>query len=104
DDGELFLAMEFVDGESLRDALKRKRRMSFAETLPIVEAIASALARAHAAGVVHRDLKPENVMLPRQSQTLTGAVAAKILDFGLAKPHDPEQVDEHLTRDGGFVG
>jgi serine/threonine-protein kinase len=104
DDGSLYLAMEFVDGEMLREVLRRKKRLSFAETLPIVEAIASALARAHAAGVVHRDLKPENIMLPRVSATTTGAVAAKVLDFGLAKPHDPEMVEEHLTRDGGFVG
>jgi serine/threonine protein kinase len=107
DDGSLFLAMEFVDGEVLRDALRRKKRFAFVETLPIIENIASALARAHAAGVVHRDLKPENVMLPRQSATTTGAVHAKVLDFGLAKPHDPDLQggpDEHLTKEGGFVG
>lgn len=105
DDGSLYLAMEFVDGEVLRDALRRKKRFTFVETLPIIENIASALARAHGAGVVHRDLKPENVMLPRQSATTTGAVHAKILDFGLAKPHDPDQQhDEHLTKEGGFVG
>lgn len=104
EDGSLFLAMEFVDGEVLRDALKRKHRFTFPETLPIIENIASALARAHGAGIVHRDLKPENVMLPRQSASNTGAVHAKVLDFGLAKPHEPEQVDEHLTKEGGFVG
>lgn len=106
EDGGLFLAMEFVDGEPLRDALRRKKKFAFVETLPIIENIASALARAHGAGVVHRDLKPENVMLPRQSATTTGAVHAKVLDFGLAKPHDPEQLklEDHLTRDGGFVG
>jgi eukaryotic-like serine/threonine-protein kinase len=104
EDGGLYLAMEFVDGDVLRDVLKRKRRLAFMETLPIVESIAAALARAHGAGVVHRDLKPENVILPRQSASATGIVAAKVLDFGLAKPHDPDMVEEHLTRDGGFVG
>jgi serine/threonine protein kinase len=107
DDGSLFLAMELVDGDVLRDVLKRKKKLGVVESLPIVEAIASALARAHASGVVHRDLKPENVMLPRVSGTTTGAVAAKVLDFGLAKPHDENiavVADEHLTRDGGFVG
>lgn len=104
DDGALFLAMEFVDGDVLRDVLTRKKRFSFAESLPVIEAIAQGLLRAHASGVVHRDLKPENIMLPRQSASTTGMVVAKVLDFGLAKPHDPDQVGENLTRDGGFVG
>ncbi|MCC7071677.1 MAG: serine/threonine protein kinase [Deltaproteobacteria bacterium] len=104
DDGALFLAMEFVDGEALRDVINRKKRLSFAESVPIIEAIAQGLLRAHASGVVHRDLKPENIMLPRQSASTTGMVVAKVLDFGLAKPHDPDQVGENLTRDGGFVG
>ncbi len=104
DDGALYLAMEFVDGEVLRDLLNKKKRLGFAETVPIIEAVAQGLLRAHSSGVVHRDLKPENVMLPRQSASSTGMVVAKVLDFGLAKPHDPDQVGENLTRDGGFVG
>ncbi len=104
DDGALFLAMEFVDGDVLRDVLNKKKRLSFEESLPIIEAIAQGLLRAHLSGVVHRDLKPENIMLPRPSASTTGMVSAKVLDFGLAKPHDPDQVGENLTRDGGFVG
>ncbi|MBI1945359.1 MAG: serine/threonine protein kinase [Deltaproteobacteria bacterium] len=104
DDGALYLAMEFVDGDVLRDVLNRKKRLSFTESVPVIEAVAQGLLRAHASGVVHRDLKPENIMLPRQSASTTGMVVAKVLDFGLAKPHDPDQVGENLTRDGGFVG
>lgn len=104
DDGALYLAMEFVDGEVLRDLLNKRKRLAFGESVPIIEAIAQGLLRAHASGVVHRDLKPENIMLPRQSASSTGMVVAKVLDFGLAKPHDPDQVGENLTRDGGFVG
>jgi serine/threonine-protein kinase len=107
DDGGLFLAMELVEGENLRDALKRRQRLAFDETLPIIESILHALSKAHAAGVVHRDLKPENVMLPAASASTTGLVAAKVLDFGLAKPHDPglqSMLDERLTAQGGFVG
>ena len=77
DDGALFLAMELVDGDSLRDVLKRKRRLTFFETLRIIECVAQALARAHTAGIVHRDLKPENIMLPRSdaSGAVLGAVS-----------------------------
>jgi tRNA A-37 threonylcarbamoyl transferase component Bud32 len=72
-----FIAMELVEGESLRARLERGR-VPVAEALDVAKQIASALAAAHAAGVVHRDLKPENVML-----TTGGRV--KVLDFGIAK-------------------
>jgi eukaryotic-like serine/threonine-protein kinase len=74
DDGRRFIAMEYVEGHTLRERLMRgalKRR----ELLDMAIQIASALAAAHAAGVVHRDLKPENVMLRPDG-------FAKVLDFG----------------------
>jgi eukaryotic-like serine/threonine-protein kinase len=77
-DGEAdYLVMEFIEGESLADRL-RKGPLPLKELLKIGCEIADALERAHRAGIVHRDLKPGNVML-----TKTGA---KLLDFGLAKP------------------
>jgi eukaryotic-like serine/threonine-protein kinase len=75
--GHDYLVMEFIDGESLVDRL-RKGPLPIAEVVKIGCEIADALDRAHRAGIVHRDLKPGNVML-----TKTGA---KLLDFGLAKP------------------
>src|ERR1700757_5031018 len=72
-----FLVMEFLEGESLADRLKR-RPLQQAELLRIAIQIADALEKAHRAGVVHRDLKPGNVMLTK--------LGAKLLDFGLAKP------------------
>jgi eukaryotic-like serine/threonine-protein kinase len=71
-----FLALEYVEGESLRDRLARERP-SKNESLRILRAIADALAHAHAAGVFHCDLKPGNVMLP-----LDGRL--RVVDFGLA--------------------
>src|SRR5437870_122455 len=72
-----FIAMEFIDGETLRErALKVPLKL--AESIDIATQIASALAAAHAAGIVHRDIKPENVMLRRDG-------IVKVLDFGLAK-------------------
>ena len=72
-----FIATEFVDGETLREHMA-KVQMKLDEVLNVATQIASALAAAHAAGIVHRDIKPENVMI-----RLDGYV--KVLDFGLAK-------------------
>lgn len=75
-DGTAFLVMEYLDGETLADRL-RKGPMPLKQALDYAIQIAEALATAHRAGILHRDLKPQNVML-----TATGA---KLLDFGLAK-------------------
>ena len=72
-----FLAMELVDGDTLRQVLS-SRRTPLKRTLDYLAQVAEALAAAHAAGIIHRDLKPENVMI-------AAAGYAKVLDFGLAK-------------------
>ena len=78
DSGDLhFIAMEFVDGVTLRERLARGR-LKLSETLDVASQVASALAAAHAAGIVHRDIKPENILLRRDGYI-------KVLDFGLAK-------------------
>jgi len=76
-EGRHFIAMEYVEGETLRNYLI-SRRLNRHEILDIAVQIASALTAAHASGVVHRDLKPENIM--RRPDGLV-----KVLDFGLAK-------------------
>ncbi|HTV82409.1 MAG TPA: protein kinase [Acidobacteriaceae bacterium] len=77
EDGTDFLVMEFLEGESLGDRLK-KGPLPAPELLRIAIELADALEKAHRAGVIHRDLKPGNVMLTKSG--------AKLLDFGLAKP------------------
>ncbi len=76
-DGTDFLVMEYLEGETLADRLK-KGPLATEQVLKIAIDIADALEKAHRAGVVHRDLKPGNVMLTKSG--------AKLLDFGLAKP------------------
>jgi serine/threonine-protein kinase len=77
DAGTNFIATEFIDGETLRQCLRREP-MKIALVLDLSIQIAAALSAAHHAGIVHRDIKPENIMLRRDG-------IVKVLDFGLAK-------------------
>lgn len=86
-----FLATEFVDGETLRERL-RKSEVPVGEALEISEQIAFALSAAHEAGITHRDIKPENVMIRRDG-------IVKILDFGLAKLTEKTDLDSDLDAD-----
>jgi serine/threonine-protein kinase len=82
--GELFIAMEFVEGRPLSEAI-RDGRMSTSSVVRYARQIAGALEHAHARGVIHRDLKPLNIVITPEGD-------AKILDFGLAKRTDPNDV------------
>jgi hypothetical protein len=82
EDGPPALAMELLDGESLRDVLVRDRTLSVPALADILVPVISAVGAAHALGVVHRDLKPENIFLARSAG---GARVVKVLDFGIAK-------------------
>src|SRR6267143_2111012 len=77
EDDVYFIATEFIDGVSLRERMA-KEGLTIEQVLDFGGQIASALAAAHAAGIVHRDIKPENVMVRRDGYV-------KVLDFGLAK-------------------
>ncbi|MFY9607122.1 MAG: protein kinase [Blastocatellia bacterium] len=76
-EGHHYIAMEYVDGETLRQHMT-EARLKLREVLDVAVQIASGLAAAHEVGIVHRDIKPENTMLRRDGYV-------KILDFGLAK-------------------
>ena len=76
-DGHPFLVTEFIEGQTLRERLRRQV-LSLRDAVEIAGQVASALSAAHAAGIVHRDVKPENIMLREDGH-------AKLVDFGLAK-------------------
>ncbi|MDP2269613.1 MAG: protein kinase [Archangium sp.] len=101
-DGQLFLAMEFVEGETLEARIKRGL-LSPAEAVEILAQVLDGLNEAHGLGVVHRDLKPPNIML---GQRRDGGVRAKILDFGIARLSDAlAEVDSSkLTQIGMVMG
>src|SRR5215813_11431428 len=81
--GSHFIAMEFIDGQTLRQLI-REGDTDLQKLLRYLQHAADGLAKAHAAGIVHRDLKPDNIMVTRDGHT-------KILDFGLAKLIEPSQ-------------
>jgi serine/threonine protein kinase/tetratricopeptide (TPR) repeat protein len=100
DAGELFIAMELLEGESLAERLKRGA-LGVSEAAPIGLGILSALAALHGRGIVHRDLKPSNVFLTRHG--------VKLLDFGLARTGAADVAQslssgEGLTQTGMVVG
>ena len=78
DDGHMFLAMEYVPGQTLRDVLRDEGPLSPRAALDVLEPVLLALAEAHAKGLIHRDVKPENVILREDG-------AVKVADFGLAR-------------------
>ena len=82
--GTIFLAMEFLEGETLYKRLKRQKQLASPDVVRLGRQIAAALAAAHAKQVIHRDLKPENILIIPEAEAPAGE-RVKVLDFGLAK-------------------
>ena len=92
-DGLYYFAMELVDGESLRDRIRRVGRVSESEALQVARQIALALEHANAHHIIHRDVKPDNILLTRDG-------VAKLADLGLAK----RKTDAAVTQAGAPLG
>ena len=95
DDGTVFLVMEYVRGQTLRDVIRERAPMPPARALAIIDPVLSALAAAHQAGLVHRDVKPENVLLADDG-------TVKVADFGLARAVSAET--QHTGTGGVLIG
>ncbi|HSN30353.1 MAG TPA: serine/threonine-protein kinase, partial [Kofleriaceae bacterium] len=103
DDGRTFVVMEFLEGESLAELLARESMLPEQRILRIASQAASALAAAHAKGIVHRDIKPENLfIIKRKEQDFV-----KIVDFGISKnlrASDEQEEAPRLTQTGMVLG
>jgi serine/threonine protein kinase len=97
----VFMTMEYVDGSDLKQLIRERafNGLPLAEARPLIEGMARALTRAHAAGVVHSDFKPANVMVTREG-------VPKVFDFGIARAgkHMGDAVGEQTVFDAGTLG
>ncbi len=101
DDGELYLALELLEGEPLSELLRRNGAIAPERVVRIGVQIAKSLSEAHTKGIVHRDLKPENVFLKK----IHGEEDfVKVVDFGIAKVAERDGRTRSLTSTGTVVG
>jgi serine/threonine-protein kinase len=98
-DGTCYYVMELLEGESLRELVKRDGAMSLRRAVDVIEQACRGLAHAHEQGAVHRDIKPHNIMV----QQLDGRDFVKVLDFGLVKALEQDE-EEQLTSTGQVLG
>ena len=93
EDGRPYIVFEYVEGETLKDRIRRMGRLPVDEAIAYAIEIARALGAAHARHIVHRDVKPQNVLIDEEG-------SAKVTDFGIARSLD----EEGLTADGRVLG
>src|SRR5271166_503861 len=96
-----FYAMEFVEGETLENLVKRSGRLKVKLALEIATQVAGGLAAVHKQKLVHRDIKPSNIMVSLEEG---GAVTAKIIDLGLAKAANESGAQTAISTPGAFTG
>jgi serine/threonine protein kinase len=98
-DGLIYLAMEFIEGESLTSLVEKSGALSPLRAAEITRQAANGLSVAHDMGIVHRDLKPDNIMIAKNRD---GTDCVKVVDFGIAKAAGAE--NQKVTKTGLVVG
>jgi serine/threonine protein kinase len=96
-----FYTMEFVEGETLQKLIKRSGRLEIKLALEVTTQVAAGLSAVHEQKLVHRDIKPSNIMVKLKEE---GAVTAKIIDLGLAKPAPDAPTEAAISTPGAFAG
>jgi len=91
-DGTYYIAMEYVEGETLKDLIRRRGRLSGNDSVAVTLQLLAAVDFAHRSGIVHRDIKPQNIMIDRDG-------TAKVMDFGIARAGD-----SGMTEAGSILG
>jgi serine/threonine-protein kinase len=103
ENGDRFMVMEYLDGETLSARIERLGRLTPQQIAPIAQQFLTALVSAHAAGIIHRDLKPENIFILRSKAGRADFV--KLIDFGISKFSRPFKEGEHrMTRANAVLG
>ena len=103
EEGNAYILMEYLSGESLQDRMDRIPVMPPADALRLLRQVARSLSAAHAQGIVHRDLKPENLFIV-PDQEVEGGERCKILDFGIAKLSEDHDGSPVKTQAGEVLG
>jgi serine/threonine-protein kinase len=98
-EGHIYVAMEYVNGRTLREVMVEQGRMPVKDVIEIAKQVCAGLAAAHKLGIVHRDIKPDNIMLVRDDEGIT----VKVLDFGIARLSETQAMSLH-TKPGSVLG
>ena len=101
--GQPYIVMEYLEGESLEQAIARRGRLPLHEVAELVQQASRALFAAHQAGIVHRDLKPDNIFLARDGEAGARGYSVKLVDFGIAKMVHEEAAKGASTTQAGMV-
>ncbi len=100
-EGQPYIVMELLEGESVAERLAKQRRLPLAQVVEVVSGAANGLEHAHALGIVHRDIKPANLFFARGK---TDERTVKIVDFGIAKSNEQRDAANVATSSGVLIG
>lgn len=102
-EGLAYLVMDYVEGRSLREIVKKEGPIPYERTVKLIAQVCDAVAAAHRKGIIHRDLKPDNIMV-EATESLDQPEMVHVLDFGIAKLSQNPSYSESITVGGAILG